>query len=412
MTPRAVPLRLSAMYLIQNLIWGAQLVLLSGHMDALGFSGEQISYVFATGALAAIISPLIAGWIADRFFPGQIFAGVCYLICGPLLYFCWQQTEFAPLWRGMFLYNIIHVPTMALTNAITFRHIGDLRRFGHIRVWGSVGWLSISWSLSLYLRFWESWTPGESHLGDGLLIAGILSIVMGLYCFTLPHTPPSRGARNPYAFLEAFRLLRQRNFAALLGTSFVVALTSPFVFNFSFIFLVDAERGPGMAPSAANLALSLGQVMEVPLLLTLGLLLKRLGMRLTLFLGLMAQVLRVGGLALGEPLWLVVGAQLFNGFFITFFYIASAVAVEQLSPDDIRASAQGLLVFISWGIGSLLGQFLAGRGFDYFILPDGGHLWGAIFLVPMSATLLSALIFLLLFRKSEEELTEKRCSVL
>jgi len=394
-----VTLRLAGMYLIQNLLWGAQMVLLSGHMDSLGFSGEQISYVWGTGALAGLVSPLLVGWVADRFLPGQMLAGVSYLLCAPLLFFCWRQTAFGPLWGGMLAYNLIHVPTMALTNAVAFRHLGDLDGFGKVRVWGSIGWVGISWLLSAYLRFWERWTPGESHLGDGLLIAALLAVVMGLYCFTLPHTPPSRQARNPYAFLEAFRLFRQRNFAALLGTAFAVALTSPLVFNFSFIFLVDKEGGLGLAPSAANWVLSLGQVMEIPVMLGLGFFLRRLGMRTTLFLGLLAQVARAGSLALGEPVWLVAAAQGFNGFFITFFFIAAAMAVEQLSQDDIRASAQALLTFTSWGIGSLLGQFLSGQVYDSLTLPDGGHRWEMVFLVPAGVMLTAALVFLLLFRE-------------
>jgi nucleoside transporter len=400
--PRAVLLRLSAMYFVQNLVWAAQLVLLSGHMDSLGFSGEQISYVFGTGALAAIVSPLIAGWVADRFFPGEIIAGISYLLCAPLLYFCWQQTEFGPLWWGMFFFSVIHAPTMALTNAVAFRHLEDLGKFGRIRVWGSIGWVGMTWCLSAYLRFWENWTPGVSHLGDGLLIAALFAALMGLYCFTLPHTPPSREGRNPYAFLEAFRLFRQRNFAVLLGSAFVIAATSPLVWNFSFIFLIDAENGPGMAPSAANWVLSLGQVMEIPVMLTLGFLLRRLGMRLTLFLGMIAQVVRAGALAVGEPVWMVVAAQTANGFFITFFFIASAMAVEQLARDDIRASAQGLLTFTSWGLGSLLGQFMAGRVYDYFTLADGSHVWGAIFAVPAITALVVAVVFVLLFRGEED----------
>ncbi|MGY8827121.1 MAG: MFS transporter [Candidatus Latescibacterota bacterium] len=165
---------LAAMFFLQNLVWGAQVVLLSGHMAALG----------------AILSPLIGGWLADRFLPGQVFAGICYLLCSPVLWLAWGQTEFLPLLAAMFVFSVLHMPTAAVTNAIAFTHLSDTRLFGRARVWGSIGWVGISWSLSAYLRLWEGWNPAQSHLGDGLLVAAVLALVMGLYCFFLPSTPP------------------------------------------------------------------------------------------------------------------------------------------------------------------------------------------------------------------------------
>ena len=392
--------RLAGMFFIQNLVWGAQLVLLPGHMDALGFSGEQISYVFGTGAVAALLSPLLVGWLADRFVPAQIYLGISYLLCGPLLYFCWLQTRFLPLCVGMLAYNVVHLPNLALTNAIAFHHMEDSRRFGSIRVWGSMGWIAVSWGLSLYLRYWEVQQPGVSRLGDGLLIGAVLAVGMGIYSLALPHTPPARHSGNPYAFLQAFGLLRQRSFAVLLLVSLAIAATAPLLFNFSFIFLVDNRAGAALSSSAANWVLSLGQVMEIPVMLGMGLLFQRLGMRWTLCIGLAAQMLRAGVLAWGEPVWLVAAAQSLNGVFITLFLIASSVAVERLAARDIRASAQGLLVFVHSGIGALGGQLIAGRVFDRYTAADGGHDWAAIFLVPALVAGAAGVLLALTYRES------------
>ena len=341
----------------------------------------------------------MAGWLADRLLPGQVFAGCCYLVCAPLLFWAWQQTEFAGLWVAMFLFALVHVPTMALTNAIAFYHMGDSRRFGHIRVWGTVGWIAMSWGLSGYLRWREDWAPEESHLGDGLLVAAMLALVMGIYCFSLPHTPPHRREkRSPYAFLQGFRLLRQRNFAVLMVISLAVAATSPFVYSFGLLFLID-ETGADLPASSANLIMSIGQVAEVAVMLLLAASLKRWGLRRTIFLVLFAQAVRLGAFAVGEPLWLVVAAQSLHGIGFTFFTIGSIVAVETLSSREMRASAQGLLVFVNSGLGRLVGSLFSGWVYDVFALKDGGHEWRWIFLVPFGVTLAAALGFLGLYRE-------------
>lgn len=386
------------MFLIQNMVWGAQVVLLTGHMKALGFSGEEIGYIAATGSLGSILSPLVGGWLADRFLPGQVFAGICYLCCAPLLWLAWQQTEFAALLACMFAYSLLHAPTAAVVNAVAFRHLGDARLFGRVRIWGSIGWAGISWSLSLYLYLWEEWSPGADRLGDGLLAAAGLCLLMGFYSFTLPHTPPARRGPNPLAFLEAFTLLRRRDFAVLMATVFFVAAMSAFSHNFSFIFFTDMRSGPGLAASLTSWLLSLGQILEIPLLPFLDAWIRRLGMRRVIFLGVMAQALRLGILALGQPLWLLIAAQGLNALFIVCFIIAAMVAVERLSPPDMRAQAQGLLVLSMRGVGPLCGHMLAGRVYDSFALAGGGHDWERIFLLPAVVSLCFGLLFLALFR--------------
>ena len=385
--------RLGAMFGLQNMMWGAQVILLSGHLAELGFSGREISYVLATSSLAALCSPLLAGWLADRYWPAESFAGYSYLLCAPLLWAAWRHEEFLPLWGILFAFSLLHAPMMGLTNAIAFGHVGDTRRFARIRTWGSIGWVGISWAVSAYLWLWERAAPGESHLGDGLLIAGGLSLLMGLYCFTLPRTLPQRTRGRPLAFTGAFSLLRQRDFAVLMVTAFIVSAMSPFSYNFSFIFFVDAVHGPGFKDSSASWILSLGQLAEIGLIPCLGLLIARLGLRWTIFSGMLAAALRSLIFALGGPMWLLVFAQALNGYYITCFIVAGTIAVERLSPDDLRASAQSLLVLCIRGLGPLLGHLLAGAVYDYYALADGGRDWGAIFLVPSLVSLGGALCF-------------------
>lgn len=389
------------MFFLAQMAEGAVLVLLSGHMGELGFSGQQISWVFATSALAAFVSPLVAGWLADRYWPSQIFLGGCFLASVPILLFAWQETAFLGFWSAMLGFSLLRLPAMTLTNVIAFYHLGRSEQFGFVRVWGTIGWIAISWGLSLYLRLWEARGAGTAHLGDSLLIGAILSALTGLYSFTLPSTPPGSTRQHPYTFLSAFGLMRQHNFAVILTISLVCAVVSPFFYNFSFLFLIDSQ-GLSLAPSTANWVQSLGQVAEIAVLLSLSSSLRRLGLKRILLVGIGAQAVRFAIFALGRPVWLVVLSQTLHGFIFTFFFIGLVIAVEELSDPEHRASAQGLLTFARGGIGALGGNFLAGQLYDRCALPGGGHDWEILFSIPAGITFLSLAAFGLLFREPRQ----------
>ena len=267
-----------------------------------------------------------------------------------------------------------------------------------------MGWILISWCLSLYLRLWEGRDPTATRLGDGLLVAAFLYLVAGAYCFTLPHTPLGNRSQSPYAFLSALGLLRKRNFAVLMTISLLSTVLSPFFYNFSFLFLTDV-RQIGLSPSTANWVMSLGQVSEIVVLLGLASSLRRLGLKRILLLGVAAQGLRFAIFAVGRPTWLVAGSQALHGVVFAFFYVGLVVAVEHLSEREYRASAQGLLTFTRSGVGALFGNFLAGQVYDHFALPGGGHAWHWIFLVPTCVAILGLTMFGLLFPEDRQTST-------
>ena len=397
--------RLWFMMFLQFAIWGTWAVLIAKHMENLKFTGAQMGYVYLTTALGAMLSPLVAGWIADRFLPNQLFTGAVHLLGAVLLFAAWRQTTFGPLWTVILCYAVLYMPTIALTNAIAFHHMGDSQKFGYVRVGGTIGWIAITWLLGLYLGYWEKNAPGQSRVGDCLPVAAVLSVLMGLYCFTLPNTPPSKEAKNPFAFLEAFKLTANRNFSVLLVISFIVAIELPFYYNLTFLFLTDKVTGVGLAESRAAFAMSLGQVGEVLLMVLLAMSLKRLGMRTTIFLGILAWPVRYAVFAIGQPWWLVVAAQCLHGICYSFFFVGGMIAVERLAKKDIRASAQGLIVFATNGLGMLLGSLLAGWVFDFFKLPEGGHSWAKVFAIPIAVTAVGGMVFLALFdeRRFQED---------
>jgi nucleoside transporter len=395
--PVLLTARLSAMMFLEFAVWGAWSVLLGKHMEHLGFTGEQIANVYLTTALGAMLSPLIAGWIADRFLPNQIFTGAVHLVGSALLFAAWRLTTFGPMFWTLLVYAVLYMPTIALTNAIAFYHMKDSRKFGNIRVWGTIGWIVVNWLISGYLLWWGRHAPESWRVGDCLAVAAVVSAIMGVYCLTLPNTPPTRRARNPYAFLEAFRLMSNRNFGVLVVISFVVAIELPFYYSFTNIFLTDTRAGVGLSPGWANYAMSLGQVAEIALMLALAPSLRHLGMRNTIVLGILAWPLRYAVFAVGRPVWLVVLAQCLHGICYSFFFAGGMIAVERLCQKDIRASAQGLLVFATNGAGMLIGNLISGRLYDLFVRAGAAYAWAKFFLVPIVVTLVAAAAFALLF---------------
>jgi len=401
--------RLSLMMFLQFAIWGAWAVLIAGHMQNLEFDGKEISYVFGTTAIGAMVSPLIAGWIADRYVPAQIFTAFSHFVGGILLIVAWQQTSFPSMFLAICVYAVLYMPTIALTNAISFHHMGDSEKFGNIRVWGTLGWIVINWAMSLYLRFWEIRVPEQSHVGDCLLAAAVVSILMGFYCLFLPNTPPAKEAKNPYAFLEAVSLIKSRNFAVLLIISFIVAIELPFYYNLTFLFLTEQQHGIGLPESTANWAMSLGQIAEVLVMILLLPSIRKLGMRTTIFLGILAWPVRYAIFAIGQPVWLVIASQSLHGLCYAFFFVGGMIAIERLSPVDIRSSAQSLLVFATNGIGMFVGHLVSGRVHEFFKLEDGGHAWAKIFLVPIVVTIIAGIAFILMF--SEKRYQEDTAAI-
>lgn len=397
--------RLCIMMFLEFAIWGAWAVFVAGHMRNLGFSDPQINLVYLTTAIGAMLSPMIAGWVADRLMPNQVFTGLVHLGGALALFVAWRQTEFWPFWTALLVVSVLYMPTIALTNAIAFHHMKDSKNFGFVRVFGTFGWIAVNWAMGAYLRYHERVNPGASHIGDCLAAAAILSAVMGVYCFLLPNTPPAKDAKNPYAFLEALQLTANRNFAVLLAISFVVAIELPFYYNLTFLFLTEKGAGVGLADSSAGWAMSLGQMGEVVLMLALAPSLRYLGMRTTILLGILAWPVRYAIFAIGEPTWLVIAAQSLHGICYSFFFVGGMIAVERLAPKDIRASAQGLIVFATNGVGMLIGSLLAGQVADYFHQPGVGHDWARIFMVPIAITIVAGLVFALTFseRRFQED---------
>lgn len=397
--------RLSLMMFLQYAVWGAWAPVLFPYLagkpeeGGLGFSGYQAGWVFGAFWLACIVAPFIAGQIVDRWFPTQWFLAVVHLVGGFLLFAAAGTRGFAPLIVVMIFYSLLYAPTLALTNSLSFHHLKDTEKeFGAIRAFGTIGWIVIGLLLSLW-RWLEKGAPVPA---DCLILAAACSIAMGIFSCFLPHTPPKKEAKNPWAFLEALRLFKDKNFAVFMIICFVVTTELQFYYIPTPEFL---EKGVGLAPKNIPAIMTIAQIAEmITLALLLPLLLPKLGIRKILAIGVIAWPLRYVAFAIGKPPGLVIGSMTLHGIGFTFFFVVAQIYVNKISPSDIQASAQSLFTLITLGIGSFLGSQFTGWILDLLKVDTPAvRNWTWIFLIPCFLTVACAVAFLLWFKEPEKK---------
>lgn len=392
--PSLLATRLSVMMFLQYAIWGAWAPALVDHLGTtLGFSGQQIGHIYGCLWLACAVGPFIGGQLVDRFMPTQVFLGIAHLLGAALLYVTATQTEFGPMWIWMFIYSLLYAPTLALTNSICFHNLADSQReFGRVRMWGTIGWIVVGVSVWLIRRQWH--TENWNQTSDLLIFAAACSLVMGVFCFLLPHTPPRKESKHPLAFLEALTLLKDRNFLIFMLVSFVVTTELQFYYIPTASFLV--ARGAERASITA--IMTVAQVAEIfVLLFLLHVSMKRLGVRRTMAIGIVAWPLRY--LLFTIPsLPVNIASLTLHGFGYAFFFVASQVYVNMKAKDDMRASAQALLTFFTLGVGNFLGSLFTGWCLEVFKDEAGVMSWTGFFWVPTTICVVCAAAFIFLFR--------------
>lgn len=391
-------IRLSIMMFLQYAIWGAWAPVLSEYLDnVLGFSGLQVGVIYSLLPLATIIAPFIGGQIADRYLSSEKFIAILQLIGGVFLIYISYLTEYSTMKWLMLIYCILYAPTLALTNSIAFINLKDSEKeFGIIRVWGTIGWIAAGLGLSGW-RILAKSNVDIAFQGDTLLMAGILSIIMGIQSFTLPHTPPQKEGSKPWAFIEAIKMLKNKNFLIFIIISFVVATELMFYYILTAPFLASEKIGvlreniPGV--------MVIAQVAEIIVMaVLLPIFIKKIGIRNILVIGVLAWPARYIIFAIGTPSWLVIASLALHGFCFVFFFTAAFIYVDLVAPPDIRHSAQSLITLVTYGIGNYIGSLFAGWVKDYFTV-DKITNWTGVFLVPCVLTVLCAVAFLFFFKE-------------
>lgn len=370
--------RLSTMMFLQYALWGAWLPVTARFLSApiaeggLGFTGSQIGMILGlAGSIGAIAAPFIAGQIADRYFNSERILALLVTVGGFVKWMTAYQTEYMPWLILSIVYSVLYMPTLALSNSVTFAHIDSPDDdFPKIRVWGTLGWIAASWAFpmiwlqtNLDFQMIPPFFVGAelpdvtARLVDALKFSGIISIVYGAFCFSLPATPPKEDATEKLAFKKAFELFGMRSFTVLVIASLAVSIihqiyflqTGPFL---SHIGIPDSQIGPAM---------TIGQFAEILTMAYLGFFLKRLGFRKVISIGVAAYFLRYGIFGTESlPVWVMVMSQAFHGFCYAFFFAAAFIYVDKLADKDVRHSAQTVFGIIILGGGPVIGGWLSG----------------------------------------------------
>ncbi|MBN1273717.1 MAG: MFS transporter [Candidatus Aminicenantes bacterium] len=398
----SVRFRLGMMMFLQYAIWGAWAPILSDYlMNTLNFSGIQVGMVYSLLPLATIIAPFIGGQIADRYFSSEKFVAILQITGGGLLIGISTVTDYSLMVWLMLFYCILYAPTLALTNSIAFINLKNSEKeFGEIRVWGTIGWIAAGYVLFLW-RLVSRSAEGLAYSGDTLLLAGIFSLIMGLFAFRLPHTPPQKEGTKPWAFLEAIKMMKEKNFLVFIIISFVVATELMFYYVLTAPFLTS--KTIGISSTYLPWVMTIAQVAEIFVMaFLLPYFITRIGIRKVLVIGVLAWPLRYVIFALGKPSWLVVASLSLHGFCFVFFFAAAFIYVDMVAPRDIRHSAQSLITLVTYGIGNYIGSLFAGKVQDYFTTA-GETNWTGVFLVPCVLTILCALAFLLFFKDIKKQ---------
>lgn len=400
---RAPMTRLCAMMFLQFFIWGAWYTSIAVYMSGQGMS-NLTHWPYTVNPVAAIIAPFILGLVADRFFATEKVLAFLHGLGGVVMLVTPSLSGHASLFiLALLVYNLCYMPTLGLANSLAFHHIADQEnQFPRIRVFGTLGWIVAG----LLVSFGLSHVIGEmaENTAAPLYTAGLASLVLSAFCLTLPHTPPSgRGQRVSIVSIlgiDALRELGSRPFFVFLVCSFLICIPLAAYYNFTQLYLGTT----GFQNIAGTQ--TLGQVSEVVFMLLMPLCFARLGVKRMLLVGMGAWIVRYGLFALGAPdsvSWMILTGIALHGICYDFFFVTGQIYVDKKSSDRVRGQAQGLLVFVTYGVGMLVGAQLAGAAYNYFLQGSDGltlEQWQAFWWLPTGFAAGVFVLFSLFFRDS------------
>jgi nucleoside transporter len=432
--------RLSFMMLLQYAIWGAWLPLLYTFLSKVrGFDDAEIGYMFMAGGVGALFGPFIAGQIADRWFNTERFLGVSHLIGAVLMLILVQITSFWGFLGFALAYSIVYSPTLALTNSLSFHHLSDRdRQFGWVRLWGTIGWIAVGIGIGQWL--YHAYSPADlvetvntaklavenasesARVGleatlqtasealhkaqaegmyNAFYVAAILGFIMGVYCLTLPRTPPQRGQES-FATGEAIKEASRNPLLVLFLIAIPVSMIHQFYFQFTAVFLGNYQAQAGEVNDAINGVfgvgggglMTIGQIAEVIVLMLIPLVAKRFSRKTLLGIGLVAYAARMflfayvdwlsGSVGVPVMVTLIAGVALHGLCFGCFIFVAFMIVDEECTRD-VKASAQNLFNLIIVGIGIVVGSYVAAKIGTIYTSEEGVKDWQGLFTIPMYA---------------------------
>jgi nucleoside transporter len=385
----AIRTRLSVMMFLEYVIWGAWLPLLNVYLgkDYLGFNDLQAAWIQNTFAIASLIGMFFGGQLADRYLAQEKFLAISHLLGGLAILGMAFVKDFWPCFALMMVHCFFYVPTLSVTNAISFANLRDSQDFGKVRLWGTIGWIAASWPL-LFLP------AGSARVT--FFMAAVASLVLSVFCLTLPHTPPVKGEESAFAPFKALSVMGISSIAVL----FVVTFFDSLVHYAHFFWTGRYLKALGLPENWVPAVMGIGQVMEIVAMAVLGLFLKRLGWRTTMIIGILGQALRFGAYSIGAPetLWLIIAINVVHGFAYACFFATVYIFVDENFPKDIRTSAQSLFNLNILGIAPLVSNFLSGAlGASGWFGDDQDFNYNRFFLLPLGVAIFAAVLLAVFF---------------
>ena len=403
--------RLIILNFLQFFIWGSWLLTIGAYwFQTKHWTGTEFGAIFSTMGIASLFMPAIAGIIADRWMNAEKLYGIFHIIAAAILFMVPKVGDPSTMFWIMLLNMVFYMPTISLSITVAYSTIKGqgldiVKDYPPIRVWGTVGFIVALWIISL---------TGLETSAAQFYVASAASLFLGIYSFTLPACPPlAKGHKKSFVNalgLNAFALFKNAKmavffiFAMLLGAS--LQLTNAY----GDTFLHDFAKIPAfqdlIAVKYPAIIMSISQISETLFILTIPFFLRRFGIKKVMLFSMIAWVLRFGLFGVGNPaegLWMIILSCIIYGMAFDFFNISGSIFVETQSDPGIRASAQGLFMMMTNGIGAFLGSRLSGIVIDkYFILANGTFDWQGIWFAFAGYSLVVAVLFAILFRHKHD----------
>ena len=420
--PTFVPLlstRLSIMMFLQFFVWGAWYVSMPGWMAAEGIQGLG-AWAYTVCPIAAVVSPFFVGAVADRFFSTQKVLAALHMLGGAAMLAVPTVVKSAsmpvpdaaaasithPFILMILLHAICYMPTLALTNSLSFTHMKDpAKQFPPVRTLGTIGWIigniAVGGSLTVGSQKFE-WIAGGAASPAQWSIAGVAGILLGLYCLTLPSTPPPAKGQafsvRQILGLDSLKLLAKPAYLVFAVCSFLLCIPLAGYYSNAFTFVSSLSKDNVM------LTMSSGQMSEIVFMLLMPLMFRRLGVKWMLAVGMAAWALRYGlfaGAARDQIFWMAALGVALHGICYDFFFVTGFIYVDKTAPAEVRGQAQGFLVLLTQGLGLGLGAIAFGHLVSHYTPEGGTPDWTKIWIVPASFAVVVLLFFLAAFRHRE-----------
>lgn len=382
------------MMFLQYYIWGSWYVTMGTFMaEFLKSSGLQIGAAYSALAIATMISPFFIGMIADRYFSAQRLMGILHILGGLLLYFASRIENNGSFYWVILLYSLVYMPTIALSNSVAFRQMSDPgKEFPTVRVFGTVGWVVAGFMIAML---------GIEKTPFTFYMAAIVSIILGLFSFTLPDTPPQarvKSSARSILGIDALVLFREKSYLIFFIAAIFVCIPLSFYFGFANLFLNQS----GMDNAAGKMVM--GQISEALFILAIPFLFNRIGVKKMLLIGMSAWILRYICFAFGNidaNLWMLYAGIILHGVCYDFFFVTGYMYTEKKSNERIKNTAQGLFTFVTYGLGMFIGTWFSGFVTSYYTV-NNAYQWKNIWYTPAYIAVAVLICFIFFFKEKRK----------